>query len=237
MAAKGKSKPVGFGAKISSATKGKPKEWMKGEKNHNYGGKTINRPDVREKFLAASKKRGQVWSQEEKDRHSKRMLGASNKMRGRHHTQETKDIIRDKKNELLRNGAIAFSWNKISKPEKEIGLILQKLNIPYKAQFHISGLPYNYDFFILNTNIIIEFNGDYWHCNPKKFKSGQLIRFNQIGEKSADEIWERDRIKIKSAEQAGYVVLVIWQDDYNKFGLPYVIEQLNKFGAIKNQDL
>jgi G:T-mismatch repair DNA endonuclease (very short patch repair protein) len=230
VASKGKKKSIQHCLNISLGTKGKPKEWARGEKNINYGGKIINRLDVKEKYLASVKKRGLAWSEEDKKRQSIKMLGESNKMRGKNHSDETKSKLRENRNNLLRNGLVKFGGHKISKPEKEIASHLEKLNIKFKPQYHIEGLPYTYDFFILDTNIIIEFQGDYWHCNPLKYKSGQLVKFQRLGEKLVDDVWKKDSLKKELARSKGFVVIQIWQSDYNKYGIDFIINKMKENG-------
>jgi hypothetical protein len=61
---------------------------------------------------------------------------------------------------------------------------------------------------------IIEFNGDYWHANPKKYHSNETITLK--GGRTAKEIWEADAKKIALAEANGYQVKVVWESDYKK---------------------
>jgi G:T-mismatch repair DNA endonuclease (very short patch repair protein) len=61
-------------------------------------------------------------------------------------------------------------------------------------------------------NKIIEFFGDYWHGNPKKYKSDQFIR-----NKKVEDIWKHDKEKIEDLYNAGYDVLIIWESDYTEF--------------------
>lgn len=70
---------------------------------------------------------------------------------------------------------------------------------------------YAYDF--IYKNKIIEFNGDYWHCNPK-FYTGEFVNKNK--NMLAKEIWEYDKIKTQTAMKYGYLVLTIWESDYNE---------------------
>jgi len=70
----------------------------------------------------------------------------------------------------------------------------------------------------------IEFNGDYWHCNPKIYKS----EFENRKGYSAEKIWAKDSNKIKLANELGYEILTIWESDWNsnKYN---VIEQCIEF--------
>ena len=58
-----------------------------------------------------------------------------------------------------------------------------------------------YDIFIPSLNLVIEYNGDYWHCNPKKYKPDY---FNQKKQKTAKELWEYDKNKIDLIREKGY---------------------------------
>lgn len=58
---------------------------------------------------------------------------------------------------------------------------------------------------------IIEFFGDYWHGNPKKYSAGTYIRKKKI-----EDVWQHDESKISDLRKNGYKVLVIWEDDYCK---------------------
>ena len=62
---------------------------------------------------------------------------------------------------------------------------------------------------IKHNNFIIEFNGDYWHANPAIYKDDAIIRG-----KTAKEIQLRDSLKIKTAEDLGFNVLVVWERDF-----------------------
>ena len=72
--------------------------------------------------------------------------------------------------------------------------------------------PYKPDFINLEDKKIIEFFGDYWHANPRKYKANDLIRRKET---TAEMIWEKDRDKLNLMKDAGYEVLVIWEYDYN----------------------
>lgn len=88
------------------------------------------------------------------------------------------------------------------------------ISIP-KKEYYIydkeNKRAYAYDF---NYNYhVIEFNGDYWHCNPKLYSDDFI---NKVKQKTAKEIWEYDNIKCKLAEKYNNKVLVIWESEYNE---------------------
>lgn len=256
-------------AAISRATRGKPKPWVMGELNPNYGNKAAGTPKARAKFIKAVKKRGQAWTARHRKEHARTMSGPANKMRGNTHTEETRRKLRERviskatrkrisraakgriispatrkkislagigrkttaetkakqsaarKLWLIKKGS-SIGRHHISKPEKEVRRILRKLGVKFKSQFRISGLPYRYDFFLPDRNLIVEFNGDYWHFNPSKYASGSIITRYGEGKVLVNDIWERDRKKLKAAEDCGYQVAVIWEADYKLGGVEAV---------------
>lgn len=67
-----------------------------------------------------------------------------------------------------------------------------------------------YDF--IYKNKIIEFQGDYWHCNPNLYNKDF---YNKVKQKTAQEIWDYDNIKMECAQYYKYKLLYIWEYDYN----------------------
>jgi hypothetical protein len=78
--------------------------------------------------------------------------------------------------------------------------------------FKKEGITLAYDF--VCGKKIIEFNGDYWHCNPSFYQS---TFFNKSLKKFATEKWDYDRRKIELIEEAGYQTLVVWESEYDKY--------------------
>ena len=64
-------------------------------------------------------------------------------------------------------------------------------------------------------NKIIEFNGDYWHCNPKFYNVEDFVpRFGTTTAQSVKEVWESDYNREQEFKRLGYEVLTVWEDDY-----------------------
>lgn len=88
------------------------------------------------------------------------------------------------------------------------------IEIPKKEKWMMckkTGNAYSYDF--TYGKKIIEFNGDYWHCNPCLYEANY---FNKNKGLTAKEIQEYDSIKNQLAKNHGYQVLVIWESDWLK---------------------
>lgn len=86
-----------------------------------------------------------------------------------------------------------------------------------------NGTTYAYDF--CYKNIIIEFNGDYWHMNPMLYKSDDI---NKTTKSKAADKWAEDDAKKKFAESFGYKYLVIWENEF-KVSQKDTIEKCIKF--------
>lgn len=83
------------------------------------------------------------------------------------------------------------------------------------------------DYYIKDLNLCIEYNGDYWHCNPKIYKIDEKI--NQHGIlKNVEDIWNRDKERYNILKNEFNIdTIVIWESDiidYNK-----LIQQINTF--------
>lgn len=74
---------------------------------------------------------------------------------------------------------------------------------------------YRFDFYNPSTKKVIEFNGTFWHAKPTKYKAEDIIKCGEFN-KTAKEIWLRDKQKLDIAKQQGYDVKVIWEDQYRE---------------------
>jgi hypothetical protein len=71
----------------------------------------------------------------------------------------------------------------------------------------------NYIVDVITNKKILEFYGDYWHCNPKKYN--QLIEKSKYTNEQINKIWEKDKIRELKLISDGYDVLIIWENDWN----------------------
>ena len=135
---------------------------------------------------------------------------------------------------LIENGNLKGGYSLISQE------LFEKISNYYESQedlyfakgklnneYYISTKEYGYklyDFVDLNSRKIIEFNGDLYHANPKIYQENDITNPFKGRNKTAKEIWEDDKIKIKIANDRRFEVLVIWESEYRK----NPIETLNK---------
>ena len=66
---------------------------------------------------------------------------------------------------------------------------------------------------LINSNIAIECNGDYWHCNPIVYSPEY---YHTKIRKTAKQIWESDDYRNNLLRKNGYPVIVLWEKDWNE---------------------
>lgn len=119
-----------------------------------------------------------------------------------------------------------FGYGVSNESQKIFDEIYSFLNNDEKNHTYYSKLNteffknYYYDFVNTKLKIVIEYNGDFWHCNPDLINENYIHPVKNL---SAKQIWDFDSKKIKNIENEGYKVLTIWSFDENK------IEKIKKF--------
>lgn len=92
----------------------------------------------------------------------------------------------------------------------------ETLNYEYKIQYTPIKC-FKLDFYDKTKNLVIEFLGDYWHANPAKYKSDDII--NRHGTyTNVNLIWEADKFRKNNiCEQLNNPIYIeIWESDWNK---------------------
>lgn len=86
-----------------------------------------------------------------------------------------------------------------------------KLNGEYIIRYNDKN--YKYDFVDLYNKKIIEYNGDIFHANPKKYSEEQTPNPYKK-HLTSKQIWDYDNNKLEVAKINGFELLVIWESDY-----------------------
>ena len=96
--------------------------------------------------------------------------------------------------------------------------VIEILNVSdFEKEKHIrynQKNAYKYDLRI--KNLIIEFNGDYYHCNPTIKPYSNPEYFNKVKGKTSEQIWKEDDLKIKLARDKGFFVHIVWENDWRQ---------------------
>lgn len=179
-----------------------------------------NRPDVKEK--KSRKLKGQKRSEVQKLNMSKAQIIVANRpelkrkrellMKEMAKKPEIREKIMSTKAQHIADGTIkAKMFN--TKPEllrlaQQIknGFIEGKTII---KQYHCKGVGI-VDFYYPETNTLEFIDGDYWHCNPAKYKADYYHKNIKL---TAQQIWDRDRRITEKAISLGYKVNRIWERD------------------------
>ena len=167
----------------------------------------------------SEKQIGKVVSDELKDNQSKRMHDRIAKMKedGTYDTEFNawqKEYWKDPQHRLeqsKRSSENVLNMKfKTSKFELDVIDFLQANNIIFKHEFRISTKEYNkvYDFKI-DENILLECDGDFWHCNPIKFPNGPTYKMQH-------HHINNDIIKNELAKKYNYKLIRIWHSDFYK---------------------
>jgi len=93
-----------------------------------------------------------------------------------------------------------------SKIEKIFGIFLENLGFNIEIQFRISYKFY--DFKIKDKKILIEFQGSYYHGDPKIYEEHELNSMQKKNKKN-------DEFKRKLAQSNGYKLLEVWEEEFN----------------------
>ena len=126
------------------------------------------------------------------------------------------EIGRKKAKGTLNNGYSHYSknsqsyFNKIKNYLFDIG---HNFNMNYATNngeifIQDDNNTYFYDCYIKELNLVIEYNGDYWHANPKKYKSTDIIR-----DKEVSDIWKYDKYKESLVKENHYNIEIVWESE------------------------
>lgn len=89
----------------------------------------------------------------------------------------------------------------------------------YTQEWYLNISKYGFvklDFFVKETNKVIEFYGDYWHANPLLYNSNDYVHYPQKKQILASEIWHHDKRRIDAIKSSELIsdVMIVWEYDY-----------------------
>jgi ribosomal protein S16 len=145
-------------------------------------------------------------------------------------------------NSLLTNGNMVIGYSKIS--QDLFYKILETYDIndrdkiyfaTHNSEFKLGkkeGGIWLYDFTDIKNKKIIEFHGDMFHGNPKKYNSMDNPHpFRKTI--TAQEMWDKDKQKLDVAIEKGFDIMVIWDSEYRWGNKQEIIDKCVKF--LKNK--
>lgn len=118
--------------------------------------------------------------------------------------QKTRKILSEKLHERINSGVFKPSS---SGETQFIDECIKPLNIEYKTQYYIKEIKQYCDVYIPSKNLIIEYDGDFWHCNPEKYPDGPKYDY-QV------KHIEKDKIKNTYCRENNIGMLRIWESEF-----------------------
>ena len=122
---------------------------------------------------------------------------------------------------LNKNGNLKIGYSKISQElfneilkhyDNKGGVFFATHNKEFRLYKELGGV-WLYDFTDIKNKKIIEYNGDQYHGNPKKYSAKDYPHpFRK--DMTAQEMWCKDERKLAVAKEESFEVLVIWDSEY-----------------------
>lgn len=189
-----------------------------GVKNPMYGKKAWNHGLTKETdpkvALVAKNRIGIKFSESSKSKMKE--ARKNHPLKARHttkHTEESKEKMRIATSKRWENGDFSFRKTTI---EKKVETWLLDNNFDFQYQVSINGFVA--DFACPFKKIIIECQGDFFHCNPKIYKY-----VKPIYEVQKRNVY-RDSIKKKVYLDNGWRLIEIWESDVNSGEFKTILE-------------
>lgn len=120
--------------------------------------------------------------------------------------KKRRKMPRDAKGKVIRNHP-KFGTSKLE--EDFAHEFLDKLHINYQWQFEAKDIQRFYDFYLPDSNILIEIDGDYYHANPEKY---DVNNWDSLTPTQKRDI-AVDNLKNKWALLHGIPIYRFWEDD------------------------
>lgn len=108
----------------------------------------------------------------------------------------------------------------ISKGQQELEDLL--VSYGFIGNYQIGSM--NVDVVHESLKIAIEFNGDAYHCNPKKWKKDD---YSTLIKMFAKDKWAKDNFRYEYLRRMGYYVYVVWESEWlanNKLCIDNILE-------------
>lgn len=173
----------------------------------------------RDKWLANTTEGIRRYNKEAKLKDAAYRNGSNNNFFGRTHSDVTKDLLRAKTKEQIKNGNHAFIGNlngRLGKSSLEVKFedYLKTIGTIYKHNFKVPYLNADghirykyYDFYIPVMNMVIEIHGSYWHPREIDINLTDIQRGNL----------RNDVFKKRLSKDRYYNILTIYDVELDNF--------------------
>ena len=80
-------------------------------------------------------------------------------------------------------------------------------------EYKIKNTKWKADGYCKETNTIFEYHGDFWHGNPKIYKTDDM---NNVSKRTMGTLYKRTINREQKIKELGYNLEVMWESDWNK---------------------
>lgn len=123
--------------------------------------------------------------------------------------QKQKDTM-TAKHGVTNSYALAKNRGTVSKPQRWLYDELIKI-YECKLETWVQKLHCHIDILFDEQKLVIEFMGDYWHCNPTIYAENY---YNKKKGMLAKDIWKHDEDRRNKITRQGYTLIEVWESEY-----------------------
>lgn len=167
-------------------------------------------------------KRDGLWNKGKTKYNHPSIMKYAKKRKGKDNPYYTAPGFEEREKKMIernRNNAKIFCANRDPKTtEKRMRKILDEYDFYYVRNFSLSyyengKTKWRLFDFLINGELLIEMNGNYYHANPDMYEPDDEIVISKSKRKAKD-IWAYDKKKMKLGKDRGYETLVLWEKDF-----------------------
>ena len=138
--------------------------------------------------------------------HTERQIKWQNTLKAK----SPEEIAEMNRKKMSAPGAVSKTEQKFFKQLNQL-LGIEEVESQFALTDADSHKTYLYDMKI--GDVLVEFNGDFWHANPDLYDDDWI---NPTTKTSAKDIHAKDAAKRKFAEKSGFRVVTVWERDFRK---------------------
>lgn len=158
--------------------------------------------------------RGVPKSEEVKKKFSIAKIGKPSNRLNFKHSSQTKKKLSEITKEQWKRGIHKPTYQ--SKGQLQLANKIRQLGYSVEIEHIIDGVAY--DIYVNELNLIVEFNGTYWHRDARFYSLDEQVK----------KIYKRDAFKREFAIQNGFNFKVVWQHDWETKNQQEIVERLTK---------
>lgn len=115
-----------------------------------------------------------------------------------------RDEVKQASRERALNMMSSGKFQLMSKPQQIVNKLIESLNLKYENEYVIGA--WAFDNYLLDSNLLIEVMGDFWHASPIKYN------YDNISARQKERI-AKDGAKNNYVSSLGMKILYLWEKD------------------------